>query len=275
MCFWVSGVAFAQITIFLHILSWQCFAKRFKPVSSIRDGVIMNIYCLVHLDFETLGNIRDWLFEKEHSIFIIMPSENQLYPEPEDVDLLIIMGGLMSVYQENEYPWLKQEKEFVRSVIACKKAVYGICFGAQMLSEILGGHVSRNKYREIGWHNVSALDEFDRNDKLFSVQNELTVFQWHGDTFTLPQGCRRLFESEACPEQGFIYGDNVLALQFHPEADVDCVESLLENCGSDLTGAGRYVSSEDEIRGRKDLLQASANLMFSILDWFEDMVENT
>jgi GMP synthase-like glutamine amidotransferase len=144
-----------------------------------------------------------------------------------------------------------------------------------MLSEILGGQVSRNQYREIGWHKITSLDEFDRDSQFFNVPNELTVFQWHGDTFSLPMGCRRLFESEACSEQGFIYGNNVLALQFHPEVDAGCVESLLENCGSDLTEEGKYVSSEDEIRGRDDLLEASANLMFSILDWFEDIIENT
>ena len=235
----------------------------------------MKIHCLVHLDFETLGNIRDWVGKKEHSISITMPCENQIYPEIGDIDLLIIMGGLMSVYQEDEYPWLKQEKEFVKSVIFSGKAVYGICFGAQMLSDILGGHVSRNEYREIGWHKVRSLDEFDRNAQLFNVQKELTVFQWHGDTFTLPSRCIRLFESEACPEQGFIYGDNVLALQFHPEVDADCVESLLENCSSDLEEEGMYVSSKNEIRGRDDLLEASAKLMFSILDWFEEIIEKT
>jgi len=235
----------------------------------------MNIYCLVHLDFETLGNIRDWACEKEHSISVIMPSENQIYPDSNDIDLLIIMGGLMSVYQEDEYPWLRQEKEFVSSVLSCGKAVYGICFGAQMLSELLGGQVSRSQYREIGWHKVRSLGEFDKNDRLFNVQNDLTVFQWHGDTFTLPSECRRLFESDACHEQGFIYGNNVLALQFHPEVDESCVENLLENCSSDLAEKGKYVSSGDEIRGRDDLLEASANLMFSILDWFEEMIENT
>jgi GMP synthase-like glutamine amidotransferase len=233
----------------------------------------MKIHCLVHLDFETLGNIRDWTCEKEHSLSISVPSEKQSYPDPEDIDLLIIMGGLMSVYQEDEYPWLKQEKEFVKSMISCGKAVYGICFGAQMLSEVLGGQVSPNRHREIGWHKVRSLEEFERNSQLFHVQNELTVFQWHGDAFTLPPGCRRLFESEACPEQGFIYGDKVLALQFHPEVDAECVESLLENCSSDLV-EGKYISSENEIRGRNDLLENSAHLMFSILDWFENMIEN-
>jgi GMP synthase-like glutamine amidotransferase len=235
----------------------------------------MKIHCLVHLDFETLGNIRDWIFEKEHSFSVIMPSENQIYPEPGDIDLLIIMGGLMSVYQEDEYPWLKKEKEFVKSVMDFGKAVYGICFGAQMLSEILGGKVSRNQDREIGWHKVRSLDEPDTDFQFINVQKELTVFQWHGDTFTLPPGCRRLFESEACPEQGFIYGNNVLALQFHPEVDAGCVESLLENCSSDLAEKGRYVSSENKIRGRDDLIKASADLMFLILDWFEENIEKT
>ncbi|SFM83378.1 type 1 glutamine amidotransferase [Methanolobus profundi] len=232
----------------------------------------MKIHCLVHLEFETLGNIKEWACNNGHSISVTMPYMNSNYPHPDEFDLLVIMGGLMSVYQEDEYPWLIEEKEFVKNVIESGKSVYGICFGAQMLSEILGGQVSQNMYREIGWHIIQTLDAFREDDSLFNMPPELTVFQWHGDTFTLPKGARRLFESEACPEQGFIYRDNVLAVQFHPETDESCVDSLVTECASDLV-KGRYIQSEQEIRGRDDLLASSSDLMFTILDWFEENIK--
>ncbi|WP_340820589.1 type 1 glutamine amidotransferase [Methanolobus sp. WCC4] len=232
----------------------------------------MNIHCLVHLEFETLGNIREWACNNGYSISVTMPYVNSIYPQPDEFDLLIIMGGLMSVYQEDEHPWLIQEKEFVKGIIDSGKAVYGICFGAQMLSELLGGKVSRNEFREIGWHSIRSLDTFNEDEVLFSIPSELTVLQWHGDTFTLPDGARRLFESEACPEQGFIYGDNVLAVQFHPEADESCIDSLISECSSDLV-EGKYIQSEKEITGRDDLLASSSALMSAILDWFEDGIK--
>lgn len=228
----------------------------------------MKIHCLVHLEFETLGNIREWACSKGYSISVSMPSANSFFPQPDDFDLLIIMGGLMSVYQEAEYQWLKNEKEYVKAVIGCGKAVYGVCFGAQMLSEILGGTVSKNKFREIGWHKVRSLAVIHEDSTLFHVPYDLIAFHWHGDTFTLPEGARRLFESEACMEQGFIYGGNVLAVQFHPEVDEGCVENLILNCSSDLIG-GKYIQSEYYIRGRTDLIKSSSDLMFAILDWFE------
>ena len=231
----------------------------------------MKIHCLVHLEFETLGNIKEWACSKGYSISVTMPYVYSSYPKPDDFDLLIIMGGLMSVYQEEEYPWLKKEKEFVKTAINSGKAVYGICFGAQMLSEILGGKVSQNKFMEIGWHEVHPLESFRTDDTLFQVPADISVFQWHGDTFSLPEGAKHLFESEACPEQGFIYGDNVLAIQFHPEVDEECVGSLIANCSSDLA-EGMYIQSENEICGRDDFIKSSSDLMFTILDWFEENI---
>lgn len=140
-----------------------------------------------------------------------------------------------------------------------------------MIAELLGGKVSQNSLKEIGWHKVRSLETFRADDNLFHISEEIIAFQWHGDTFSLPKGAKCLFESEACPEQGFIYGDNVLAVQFHPEVDEECVDSLIENCSSDLVKS-RFVQSENEIRGRDDLIRSSSDLMFAILDWFESNI---
>lgn len=224
-----------------------------------------------HLEFETLGNIPGWVQGSGHVLTKSLPYLEAEFPQTDDFDLLLIMGGLMSVYQENEYPWLKQEKAFVRSAIEAGKSVLGICFGAQMLSEILGSSVRRNDFREIGWYNIEFARSREEEFFLQGLSPSLTVFQWHGDTYGLPPGARRLFTSATCLEQGFVYGENVVALQFHPEVDEHCLSNLITNCRSDLQGGGSYVQSEAEILNRPEMIEGSARLMFSILDRFEEL----
>lgn len=230
----------------------------------------MRIHCLEHLEFETLGNINQWVRSRGHKLTRSMPCADISYPGMDDFDLLVIMGGLMSVYEEDRYPWLKTEKEFVKRCLEEEKTVFGICFGAQMLAEILGSRVTRNKHKEIGWHNVKMAAGNGNGAFLSGLPPEFTAFQWHGDTFDLPEGATRLFESEACREQGFVYGDNVLAIQFHPETNEGCVQDLIENCRADLVD-GMYIQNEKDMLGRADFVEESAFLMNSILDWFESI----
>jgi GMP synthase-like glutamine amidotransferase len=234
-------------------------------------GTAMRIHCLQHLEFETLGNIPGWVQDRGHVLTKSLPYVEAEFPHTDDFDLLLIMGGLMSVYQEDEHPWLRQEKEFVRSAIKAGKSVLGICFGAQMLSEVLGSSVRRNGFREIGWHTIGLAPVRDEEFFLQGLPSSFTAFQWHGDTYGLPPGARRLFTSAACLEQGFVYGDNVLALQFHPEVDEQCLSNLVTKRRSDLQDGGRYVQSEAEILNKPEMIESSARLMFSILDRFEDL----
>ncbi|MCQ1536929.1 type 1 glutamine amidotransferase [Methanosarcina sp. KYL-1] len=245
----------------------------------------MKIHCLQHLENETLGNIGTWISQKNHTLTkTLLYGEAPSFPDPEEFDLLLIMGGTMSVYQEEEYPWLKPEKDFVRRSIETGKPILGSCFGAQMLAEVLGGKVTRNKYKEIGWHRVSSVREVS------SVTSEnvnpslpapglpagmfpgFTAFMWHGDTFEIPAGAVKLFENEACPNQGFIYNGNVLGLQFHPEADSQWIENLITDQGHEIV-EGKYIRPEKEIRGQDHFLESSRDLAFALMDWFEEKVE--
>ena len=186
----------------------------------------------------------------------------------------------MSVYQEKEFPWLRPEKEFVKKVIDTGKPVLGSCFGAQMIAEVLGGKVTRNVFKEIGWHRVKALagENLNRGRGTISALPadlfpEFTAFMWHGDTFEIPAGAIRLFESEACPNQGFIYRGNILGLQFHPEADRRWIRNLIEDSGHELV-EGKFIQSEEEIYRQEDLFEDSNDLTFSLMNWFEKICEN-
>lgn len=237
----------------------------------------MRIHCLQHLKNDTLGSIGTWIDEKEYKLTKTLLYENSFFPAPEEFDLLLIMGGTMSIYQEEEYSWLKPEKEFVKSVIEDGKPMLGSCFGAQMISEVLGGKVTKNPYKEIGWHTVRSIEENIeqspselKDSKLPSCMfPEFTGFMWHGDTFEIPAGAVKLFESEACPNQGFIYNGNVLGLQFHPEANRQWVRNLIRDSGHDLV-SGKYIQSEKEILGQESFFDSSRNLAFSLMNWFEE-----
>jgi GMP synthase-like glutamine amidotransferase len=240
----------------------------------------MKIHCLQHLKNETLGNIGTWVSLRGHSLTKTLLYEKPVFPEPEDFDLLLIMGGTMSVYQEKEFPWLKPEKEFVKKVIDTGRPVLGSCFGAQMIAEVLGGKVTRSKFKEIGWHRVKSLAGKDpNNEERISSESpsglfpEFTAFMWHGDTFETPAGAVRLFESEACPNQGFIYKGNILGLQFHPEADRQWIGNLIEDSGHEIV-EGKFIQPKEEILRHEHLLEGSRNIAFSLMDWFEKKCEN-
>ncbi len=237
----------------------------------------VKIHCLHHLKNETLGNIGTWITQKGYTFTKTLLSEEPLFPDPEEFDLLLIMGGTMSVYQEDEYSWLQPEKEFVRRTIEAGKPILGSCFGAQMIAEVLGGKVTKNRFKEIGWHTVRSVEGKNLNDSISSelppcMFPEFTAFMWHGDMFEIPAGALRLFESEACPNQGFIYNGNVLGLQFHPEADRQWIRNLIKDSGHELA-EGKYVQSEKEICGQQSFFGGSKGLAFSLMDWFEKNVK--
>ena len=102
------------------------------------------------------------------------------------------MGGVMSVYEENKYAWMKAEKEFIKKSIEANKKVLGICLGAQFIAEVLGAKVFSHTKKEIGWFELEKVLQHTLTDKL---PQTFTTFHWHGDTFTLPDNSIHLFKT--------------------------------------------------------------------------------
>lgn len=136
----------------------------------------------------------------------------------EPVDGLIVLGGLMSVNDEQEYPFLAAEKQLVRAMIARGRPVLGICLGAQMIAAALGCRVF-DTTPEQGWYRAWRVPGGDTR-----FPAESPVFEWHRQTFDLPLGATLLYEGEGASPQGFIYG-SALGVQFHPEATVPIIEN--------------------------------------------------
>jgi GMP synthase-like glutamine amidotransferase len=232
----------------------------------------MKIHCIQHIRFETPGTITEWIEKKNHFLSVTRLYENEKLPETETFDLLIVMGGPMNIYEYEKYPWLREEKDFLEKAISRGKAVLGICLGAQLLADVLKAEIFKNNYKEIGWFPVFAEKQEKFSGSLITflegIPEEFTAFHWHGDTFNLPEGAKRLFESEACKNQGFIYENRVIGLQFHLEMNNQTIRNVTENCRDELV-EGKYIRKEDEMLDRDDLLKESRKLMFRLLDNLE------
>ena len=228
----------------------------------------------MNVPFEGPGYIFDWMEESGHDMQVWKMYENRSLPETGDVDMLVVMGGPMNINEDERYPFLVGEKYLIRSCIRQQKHVLGICLGAQLIADALGMKVFRNREKEIGWFPVHAR-EGNRDHYLCSVIPERFIpFHWHGETYDLPQGAILLGSSEACLNQGFLYGDHVLALQFHLEITPQIIEGLLKHASKDMT-AGPYIQSVAEVRGGLGNCPANKAILYRLLERFTlQMINN-
>jgi GMP synthase-like glutamine amidotransferase len=234
----------------------------------------MKIHCIQHVEFETLGTIVEWIEGRGHSLSTTHLYKNQSFPNLDNFDLLIIMGGPMNIYEYEKYPWLREEKTFIKEVIDAGKAVLGICLGAQLVADILKAKIFKNKYKEIGWFPVLTVkQEKFETPLLEGIPKELIAFHWHGDTFKLPENAVRIFESEACNNQGFIYKNRVVGLQFHLEMNNRTIGNVIENCRNELI-EGIYIQNEEEMLNKDSFMAESRLLIFRMMDNFEGILKS-
>ena len=191
--------------------------------------------------------------------------QDEPLPDAAEIGLLAVMGGPMNVYQHRDHPWLRKEKAFLERAVTAGVPILGVCLGAQLLADVLGARVTQNSQIEIGWFPVRLTPEA-RDSRLFqAMPAEFTAFHWHGDTFDIPPGARRIAESEACSNQAFEYAGRVVGLQFHLEYTADSIRSMLAHCGSELVNAP-FIQDPDRILAGFDRIERTRALLFSLLD---------
>jgi GMP synthase-like glutamine amidotransferase len=150
------------------------------------------IHFIQHVPFEELGYIHTWLSEGKYQLTSTKVWEDSHFPDMATFDGLIVMGGPMGAYEEDLYPWLKDEKAFIANAIQGGKKVMGICLGAQLIAAVLGATVFVHQPKEIGWFPVTLQSSFaEWLGK--EIPSSITVFHWHGDSFTIPEGCESCF----------------------------------------------------------------------------------
>jgi GMP synthase-like glutamine amidotransferase/ferredoxin len=224
----------------------------------------MRAHVLQHVPFEGLGSIEPWLTARHARVTWTRFFDDPSLPDADDVDLLIALGGPMSVNDENLFPWLRAEKSFIARVTASGRPVLGICLGAQLIASTLGARVYTGPHKEIGWHPVyGACAELGS----FAFPSEFLAFHWHAETFDLPPGAVSLASSDACKHQAFQFGRNVLGLQFHLETTPASLSALVERCRDELIAGGAYVQTEDALRDAPPQTYAAVNAQMSaVLD---------
>ena len=225
----------------------------------------MRIHYLQHVEFENPAGMLDYFINKNFIISSTKLYLKQELPAAENFDLLVIMGGPMGISDEKEFPWLSNEKKFIKKTIESGKPVIGVCLGAQLIAEVLGAEVSRNRFSEIGWFTLKK--SYHLKGSLFDsiLPDEFYAFHWHGDTFTIPEGAIPVGTTEACVNQGFIFNEKVLALQFHLETTYESASALIKNCSHELDGS-RYVQNGEYILSQEEKFRSIRKIMDRILD---------
>ncbi len=229
----------------------------------------MRVHTLLHAKHEDIAAIANWIEHHAHTSSSTNLYLNEKLPAISDFDMLIVMGGPMSVNDEERYQWLSSEKIFIKKAIEQGKYVVGICLGAQLIAAALGAKVTACKYKEIGWFPVK------KSMWLAAAVADLlpfhyTTFHWHGETFDLPEGAKRIMTSAACENQAFIYGNKVIAFQYHMEVTPEVIEGFVQHGREELV-EDKYVQKSDEIQAFAFRTHENNLYLFRVLDYFAFM----
>jgi GMP synthase-like glutamine amidotransferase len=213
------------------------------------------------------GHAADWLLAHGHRLtFTKLFEPNPVFPTLTDFDGLLILGGPMSVHDEDHLPWLCEEKAFIREALRVGKITLAICLGAQLVAEALGGEVHPNHAPEIGFWTVRFSARSLEHPLLRGWPEKATVLHWHLDTFTVPPGAMRVGMSAATATQGFVWGDGVIGLQFHPEMKVAMVEKLMALEGHEQAEEEEFVQTAEQIRGKLKSVWKGRKLLEALLE---------
>ncbi len=203
------------------------------------------ILIIKHIDIEGPGTLGDFLTARQEPFRIVELGAGEALPEdPGQFKAVVVLGGPMNVDEENKYPFLKSENEFIQKVLSQEIPFLGICLGSQLLAKAAGAKVVRSPVKEIGWYTVQLTDE-GRRDPLFKGFSESDViYHWHGDMFQIPGNGQLLASAQGCPHQALKVGGNAYGVQFHVEiTDKSIKEWCDEYCANDLPGRPQHAKA--------------------------------
>lgn len=194
------------------------------------------ILALRHVAFEDLGSFANILMERGYALRYHEAGRNDLATlDPLADDLVVVLGGPIGVYEEEAYPFIRDELQLLRTRLDVGRPTIGICLGCQMIARVLGARVYPGNGKEIGWKPLE-LSAAGQASPLAAFTEEISVLHWHGDTFDLPDGATLLASTDLYPHQAFAWGDNVLALQFHIETTAQGLENWFIGHACEIAG---------------------------------------
>lgn len=228
------------------------------------------IQIVMNVPFVGAGNIKDWAQRNDFTLEYTRLYNGEELPDVGEFDMAAVMGGTMNIYETEQYPWLEDEKLWLKKVVEAEIPVIGICLGAQLLADVLGGRVERNEHKEIGAFEICRINTALEDNLLTGLPEKFFAFQWHGDRFILPEGATLLAESQACRYQAFQYKKHVLGLQFHLDYSVESLQTMFEFCSDDLAGTGEYVQTREDIMAAAGYAEDARRYLADILDRLYD-----
>lgn len=218
----------------------------------------MTVNVLQHTPNEGPGSIQKWAHLHHHEFYVYHPYQFGILPTAEETDFLVILGGPMS--PNDDLPWIKQERQLIKKLLARNVPILGICYGAQQIVKTLGYQVKKAPVKEVGWGPVTV-----QTDMIKDLPHELTVLHWHEEMFEIPQEAKILFSNDNLQNQGFVLGKQAVGLQFHLEPEEDNLKEIVVNDAQYISGSVFQQTAEQIISAPIPPVNEAA--MFSILDY--------
>ncbi len=232
-----------------------------------------SVIAIRHVAFEDLGSLANVFEQRGYQIRYIEAESDDLGSiDPGSPDIVVILGGPIGAYDEESYSFLLDELKMLKYRLEADLPTLGICLGAQLMARVLGAKVYPGAQgKEIGWLPITLSKDGQRS-ALRHLSAADAVLHWHGDTFTLPEGCVHLASSAKYKNQAFAYKRNILALQFHPEVMPRALEKWFigHACEIDSTPEINVWSLRQETQQYSEKLQLlAASCWQSWLDQIE------
>ena len=199
------------------------------------------LVAIKHVDFEDLGTWESLLSTQYKITYLNVVEIDFSRLEKADIDLLVVLGGPIGVYQEQEYPFITAEITLLEKRLQLDLPTLGICLGSQLMARALGARVFPNPTKEIGWHPLKLTDAGKKSCVSFLDSEKSSMFHWHGDTFDLPKGTTLLASTAACKNQIFSFQEHALGFQCHPEVSVNGLEKWWIGHSAEISQSGLSV----------------------------------
>ncbi|MBB5173862.1 type 1 glutamine amidotransferase [Texcoconibacillus texcoconensis] len=232
----------------------------------------MKIAVIQHDPIVGPGVLSDWAQDYNEEIQLYRLDLGEALPSTHDFDMLISLGGRMGAYEEDKYPWLRAEKTLITRATHANKWILGICLGSQLIADALGGKAYQHHEPELGWHPVQFSEHASNHPLLQQTPTTLHAFEYHNDTFDLPNNAQLIAET-TCAKQAFTIGEQILAVQFHPEFNEQMITYFTEN-HYPRDKKGPFIQPQQDVLKEANF-QGSRAFMYQIMNNFKQAFKNT